>query len=214
MVFVNSFKKHFQPGAICPGAELYSPEEWDTHCSTFFDNLKNNDGLYVDIGTHHPYPPFKHFHQKGWQKITIEQVATSSNLYHLFFQKDHNTGAAPGIETDLNHHLAYDPEKKPIALPPNIKIVNVRKTLMSKILADNLPVGQTIDCLSLDAIGFDMMALKSNNWNKYFPLFIIVKVDTTMKNPGTAGIYGFLIQKNYKLIAKTPGAVFFKYDRN
>lgn len=221
-VFIEHLKKRFSVGRIFSEREYIQGE--NIAYRSFSENRKSYTGFYIDIGTHHPYPFSNtlHFSQKGWQKITIEPTSESANLFNLFS----NTGMVINTEQGAKHEssmLYYlknrktsgstiEIAKKSIAtFNTVIKTVNVREKPLAAVLDNNLPAGQTIDFLSLDAAGFDMRALKSIDWTRYIPLFIIIKVNAGIQG-GAAPICSFLMQKNYKQVAKTDRAYFFKYS--
>jgi hypothetical protein len=49
------------------------------------------------------------------------------------------------------------------------KVVNIKTQTLERILKANLPNGQAIDFLTIDAEGFDFNILRSNNWELYRP---------------------------------------------
>ncbi len=76
-----------------------------------------------------------------------------------------------------------------------------------KYLDKYLPAGQKIDFLTIDVEGLDLQVLKSNNWNKYKPSFIMCggpRIDFT--NLTDSEVYRFLQEQGYQLVAKTLGA--------
>ena len=93
-----------------------------------------------------------------------------------------------------------------------IKTVNVRETPLAVVLDNNLPAKQTIDFLSLDVAGFDMRALKSIDWNRYIPVFIVVKINAGQQR-GVASICSFLMRRNYEQVVQTNHGFLFKYNR-
>ena len=224
-VFINQFKKYFSVDWIFPEND-YTRKKEDIPSRLFFENRENYTSFYIDIGTHHPYPFSNklHFSQKGWQKIVIEPAAGSSNLFNLLSEAGINLNstrdAAQGtpffshfksIKTNSNTaETAAGSIPTPGAI---IKTINVKEMPLATILDNNLPAGQTIDFLSLDVAGFDMRVLKSADWNRYCPLFIIVKVASGTKGDLAAICY-FLIHINYEQVAKTDRALFFKYKGN
>jgi len=90
---------------------------------------------------------------------------------------------------------------------------------LEKILEKYLPKGQKIDLLSVDVEGMDLEVLKSNDWKKYRPKMVICEdlafdLDKWMrrlrgKREGF-GVGEFLMEKGYRLTAKTPYSLIFK----
>ncbi|MDB5086988.1 MAG: FkbM family methyltransferase [Mucilaginibacter sp.] len=217
-VFINQLKKYFSFDWIFPEIDYIQKRE-DIPCSLILENRENYTGFYVDIGTHHPYPfsNTSHFHQKGWQKIIIELALSSSSLFSLLSEAGVNLNAgrdAPPDRPLFSHFKNAKTNNSPaenLTRPCAIaKIINVREMSLATVLDNNLPAGQRIDFLSLDVAGFNMNALKSLDWNKYGPLFIIVKIAPGTKS-GFAPVYSFLMQRNYEQVVQTERAFFFKY---
>jgi len=78
------------------------------------------------------------------------------------------------------------------------------------VLDKYLPAGQKIDFLTIDVEGLDLMVLKSNNWAKYKPSYILVEDRIDFKNLAESGVFNFLEKQGYKLVAKTLRTLFFK----
>jgi hypothetical protein len=217
-VFINQLKRYFSIDWIFSESD-HTPKRENIPCSLFLENRESYSGFYIDIGAHHPYPFSNtlHFSQKGWQKIIIEPALNSSSLFNLLSEAGINlntgwdtpSGASlfsnfKNVKTNIN---SAESLTWPCAIA---KIINVRKTSLATVLDNNLPSGQRIGFLSLDVAGFNMSALKLLDWNRYRPLFIIVKVAPGTKS-GLAAIHYFLVQQNYEQVAKTDRAFFFKY---
>uniref|UniRef100_UPI00404B1AC1 FkbM family methyltransferase n=1 Tax=Flavobacterium sp. TaxID=239 RepID=UPI00404B1AC1 len=80
-----------------------------------------------------------------------------------------------------------------------------------EVLLDNyLPLGQSIDFLTIDVEGFDYEVLLSNNFQKYKPILILVEIysncfDDLLDNR----ITNLLQKEGYKIYAKTVNTVFY-----
>jgi hypothetical protein len=46
---------------------------------------------------------------------------------------------------------------------------------LAEVLARNLPAGQAIDFMSVDVEGHDLSALRSNDWSRFRPRFVVVE---------------------------------------
>jgi FkbM family methyltransferase len=203
----------------------YSQEGEDMIYRSFFENRKHYKGFYIDVGAHHPYrfSNTVHFYQSGWRGINIEPTPSAIKLFNIFRRRDINLNigisAIAGIlpfycfnEPALN---SFDKEISTARSETNTKykitnVINIKTIPLEQVLATHLPEGQTIDFLSIDAEGFDMEVLKSNNWDKYVPLFIMVEVEIDIQNMAGSEIYNYLLARNYELVAKTARTSFFK----
>lgn len=156
--------------------------------AAFFQDKR--DGFYVDVGAHHPYRISNTalFHERGWHGINIDVderaiaaflrcrpgdinilsgVASDSGIMelHLFGEGAVNT---------LSPSLAEEYEKIPGRKIIEVKPVQVHP--LWKILDENLPDGQQIDLMNIDVEGLDNEVLRSNNWDKYRPVALLVEI--------------------------------------
>lgn len=206
----------------------YSQEGEDMIYRSCFEDRKNYKGFYIDVGAHHPYrfSNTVHFYQNGWRGINIEPTPGAIKLFQLFRRRDVNldigidasVGNLPFYcfnEPALNSFNQKISDERALTTKYKItKVINVKTMPLSQVLDQHLPAGQTIDFLTIDAEGFDLEVLKSNNWNKYIPLFIMVETNINLKNLQQSEIYNYLTVRNYELVAKTSRTSFFKLVAN
>jgi hypothetical protein len=78
------------------------------------------------------------------------------------------------------------------------------------VLHKYVPKGKKIDFLSVDAEGFDLIVLNSNDWETYRPTFVLVEEELAIAELEKSEIYQLMLQKKYALVAKTKRTLFFK----
>jgi len=146
------------------------------------------DGLYVDVGAHHPerYSNTKLLYDAGWRGINIEPDRES---YMRFVHKrpgDTNLNVGVGAKAGaLTYHRFSDPALntfdagqakqwmgKPWVAYLGESTVDVQP--LSSILESHAS-GAAIDLLTIDAEGMDADVLRSNNWQKYRPSVVVVE---------------------------------------
>jgi len=165
-------------------------------------------GFYVDIGANDPdvMSNTKLFYERGWRGINVEPdpdlhdklcqkrnldinlkcgIGTKPGLM-TFYKMSANTLSSFNKEAALHAGMLYD------ATPIGEEMIPV--STMSDILSQHLD-GQTIDFLSVDAEGYDLAVLQSNDWSRYRPSVIIVEI-----NVGGDDIVSYLQKLNYILI--------------
>ena len=82
---------------------------------------------------------------------------------------------------------------------------------LADILDEYLPAGTTIDFMTIDAEGLDMEVLRSNNWKKYRPSYILVESNPFMLSDMHSSELGqFMQQEGYSIFAKTYYTYFFR----
>ncbi|MDB5146688.1 MAG: FkbM family methyltransferase [Mucilaginibacter sp.] len=203
----------------------YSQEGEDMVLRSFFEGKKNYKGYFVDVGAHHPYRYSNtlFFYQKGWKGINIEPTPGAIKAFNIFRRKDINLNigvsdrrdklifycfnepALNGFSKELSEERNGTSKKYKI-----IKEVEVETYPLAEILDKYLPAGQKIDFLTIDVEGLDLIVLKSNNWNKYKPSYILVEDRIDFTNLSDSEVYKYLEEQGYQLVAKTLRTLFFK----
>ncbi|WP_158796232.1 FkbM family methyltransferase [Pedobacter sp. L105] len=206
----------------------YSQEGEDMVYRSFYENRKHYKGFYIDVGAFHPYrfSNTLYFYQSGWRGINIEPTPGAIKIFKLLRKRDINLNI--GINTamgELPFYCFNEPALNSFnkQISENIaaakryrikKIIPVQTMPLSKILDNYLPAGTTIDFLNIDAEGLDLEVLKSNDWNKYIPLFIMIEVRITLEDLAISDVYNYLLARNYQLVAKTSRTSFFKLKQH
>ena len=194
--------------------KTYSGEGEDLILEKLLHTKKN--GFYVDVGCYHPKVgsnTYKFF-KKGWKGINIDPAPHTIKKFNDFRKKDINLNC--GISKDGRELCYYMFEESAInsfsetfykeRVASGEKFLGTKKipTTTLKAVFDEHLNGQTIDFLDIDAEGFDIEVLESNDWTKYKPLIILVEDQNMSINSLTElASYQLLIPLGYGLIAKT-----------
>lgn len=169
---------------------------------------RKREGFYVDIGCFHPtrYSNTYILHELlGWKGINIDASSKAIELFKEARPNDINIHTAIGEERGKQKlHLYSDPavstfsrdnmkktKKKGLARVVGEEVVDV--VPLSEILDVYLPKNTHIDILDIDIEGYDMQALKTNDWEKYRPSVILIE-DFSIK------AQGFKESQEYKLM--------------
>ncbi|MCL2722148.1 MAG: FkbM family methyltransferase [Treponema sp.] len=183
---------------------------------------KNKKWAWIDIGAHHPtwINNTAFFYKQGYNGINIEADPKLIKSFYALRKNDLNLNIAiadksgemdfyimdsPVLNT-LSAEEAYRYEKLGSKI---VEIVQVRTAPITEIL-DNYCEGLFPDFLSLDAEGYDLMILKSINWEKSYPKVICVEnipFLPVLKNYFLSmqknELSKYLESKNYSIIAFT-----------
>ena len=82
---------------------------------------------------------------------------------------------------------------------------------LSQILDENLPTERTIDFMSVDVEGLDLDVLRSSNWVKYRPRYLLVEIlDSSMNDIENHLVSKFMSGVGYRVYAKCVHTVIFK----
>ena len=175
-------------------------------------------GFYIDIGAHHPteFSNTKYFYERGFRGINIEPNPHLIEEFLIQRKEDINLniGIAPQ-EGEMEFYLVeastlstFDAAAaKESCKIYNSKIIgqlNTKVHPLAQIIEKHAPK-KTIDFLSVDAEGYDLKVLQSNDWNKYRPQFVIVETNQDSKN-----ILEFMSKNQYKIVYKNSTNHIFK----
>ena len=182
------------------------------------------NGVYIDVGAHHP-TRFSNTNllsqQFGWAGINIDPNPGFKKLFDEARPQD--TNLEMGVSEAPDHFFlncfgdpalnTFDVERAELVHSwGTIQSLGTRYVLvdtLANILASHLQ-GNTIDFLSVDTEGHDLQVLRSNDWEIYRSLVVLVEclgysLDALADNP----IYCFMNEKGYTLYAKTCSTFIF-----
>lgn len=203
----------------------YSQEGEDIVLSRFLEGQKS--GFYVDIGAHHPSRCSNTylFYRLGWRGINIDAMPGSMAPFRLARPRDINLEVAV---SDKKEEIAFHSFKEPLFNSADPKIAasrrkefhepasarntfNVEADTLASILDRHLPKSTPIDFLSVDIEGLDLKALRSNDWEKYQPNYVLVEIlgESIGSLPSTE-ICTFLSEVGYEPVSKLVHTVIFR----
>jgi FkbM family methyltransferase len=220
---LSNFKNSFEYALLS-----YSQEGEDLVLNRLIDNKSN--GFYIDIGAHHPkrFSNTYLFYQKGWSGINIDPMPGIMNQFDEVRPNDINLELGiSNSEQEITYYMFNEPalntfckeeaQKKNGLI--NYKIVEERKvkTHTLKYILDNyLDTETKIDFMTIDAEGYDLVVLQSNDWEKYRPALLVVedlKKQSLKEFINTSEMYSYLNHLEYSFVAKTFNTLFFKDNR-
>jgi FkbM family methyltransferase len=188
---------------------------------------KRKHGFYVDVGAHHPFRFSNTYmlYKKGWHGINIDAMPGSMTLFDRYRPRDINLETAvadapremtfymfadPAVNT-LNEQQAAESVRQGVQLVEKKQLHSRR---LEDILDQHLPAATTIDVMSVDVEGLDLQVLKSNDWSRYRPRFLLVeRLDLAFPALLEDELYLYLKAQHYELYAKTVNTLFFQ-DRS
>ena len=203
-----------------------------------FQELANNfrngqiPKIYVDVGAHDPirFSNTYRLYRNGWRGINIDPlpscvdrfmkfrpddinlnigISSSKGVieYYNFEEPAFNTLNAERANMVIENKYSNLVEKKTIQ-------VDTLQNILDKYLTTEFDNNLQIGLLTLDVETMEMDVLKSNDWEKYRPYFIImesiVNVNESLDKIYKDKAVQFLIELGYIAVAKVANAVFFK----
>ncbi len=201
----------------------YSQEGEDLILNRLFEKI--NKGFYIDIGAHHPirFSNTYFFYRKGWSGINIDARPGSMLLFNRLRKRDINIETAVSdSETELTYYMfndtalnTFDRERAEVIIKEtNYKLTSkkiIKTSRLENILDHNVTLKQSIDFMNIDVEGLDLKVLKSNNWNKYKPKYILVEsLEKDSSDIYKDPISLFLSNSGYRPFACTFNTLFYK----
>lgn len=206
-----------------PYSNLYwSQEGEDILIKRIFANKKN--GFYVDVGAHHSSRfsnTYKLYKENYWNGVNIDPSLSSYIDLKKKRKRDININIGISDKYEILKFYSFNEGalntfslKKKNQLKLNYKLRKIEKIeckKLSEVLDGCLKKNTKIDLLTIDTEGHDLKVLKSNNWSKYLPDYIIVEISSTTLDKITKdSITKFLNKKHYRIYSKLHKSVIFK----
>lgn len=201
----------------------YSQDGEDMILRRLFERQER--GFYVDVGAHHPFrfSTTCYFHRRGWRGLNIDPNPEAIAAFARARPADTNVCVGVSDMTgDLSFHFFNEPALNTFdadlaaerAQLPGYRLLETRTVpvrRLNDLLATYLPPGQGIDFLSIDVEGMDLPVLRSNDWNRFRPHFLLVEAhERTVLAIENDPINVFALAAGYRLIAKTLNTLIYE----
>lgn len=186
---------------------------------------KKKEGLFVDIGAHHPvyFSNTYHFYLKGWSGLNIDAKPGSMDLFKQFRSRDINIEAC--IAHQDNEEISFfeftqaalntiDPQMAQEVVAKGHKVIK-KHTLKTKtiktILKEASIDGRNIDFCNIDIEGVDKIILEENDWDFFKPKVIAFEDHCfDVKNIKNCETLTLLMQKGYEFTGKCGPTIIVK----
>jgi hypothetical protein len=145
------------------------------------------------------------FIQKRPEDINLEIPVSETEQelkYYIFNSTDLNTFDASKIEVYLKY--------------PGVKLlkeISLKTKTLEHILDEHISKLKSshIDFLSVDVEGLDLAVLRSNNWQKYRPDYVLAEdLFQNATETSSGKLATFMRSIGYELVSKTCNTAFFK----
>ena len=178
-------------------------------------------GFYVDVGCHHPqrFSNTYRFYLRGWKGINIDPLPGSKVRFDALRQSDITLEL--GI-SDTAGELTYYSFEEPalntfepkVAASRDLPLISedcIQVLRLSDVLDQHLPPSQRIDFLTIDVEGLDLQVLRSNDWTRYRPSYVLAEA-LGMRDVNqviSSELYAYMASQGYSLFAKCVNTLFF-----
>lgn len=210
------------------GIDAYRRSAWsqegeDLILTRLFENVL--EGYYVDIGAHHPtrFSNTYKFYRRGWSGINIDARPGTKELFDRFRPRDINIEIGIGsVKESLKYYMfedpaynGFDPELSSFRASSGVSRIIAEREIqviaLGDILDSVIPKETQIDFMSVDVEGFDYQVLRSNNWEKYRPSYVLVEIiGGKLLNLESFDIHNLLCGVGYEVYAKTHQTFIYK----
>lgn len=178
-------------------------------------------GFYIDVGSHHPqrFSNTYRFYLRGWRGINIDPLPGSKARFDALRQRDINLEL--GI-SDSTGDLAYYSFEEPAlnTFDPNVAVSRDSRLIskeciqvlrLSDVLDRHLPPNQKIDFLTIDVEGLDLQVLRSNDWSRYRPSYVLAEAlgMRDISQVVNTELCAYMASQGYSLYAKCVNTLFF-----
>ena len=211
----------------------YSQFGEDVHIVSYYDRLAYERGIMVekgcavDIGA---YRPIQHsntygLYKRGWRTINIDPTPGTKLKFDKVRPRDTNLELAiapedgratfyvfgtPSVWNTLDAEAARETAAKLGIRPQLIPIDTAR---LETILERHLK-GNSLELLSIDAEGYDVEILRSNDFAKFAPRLIMIEVlNASLEKLATHPVAEYLAEFDYTLHSWiNPNLLFIRRD--
>lgn len=183
-------------------------------------------GFFVDVGAHHPYKYSNtyFFYKLGWHGINIDANPKNMDLFKRKRKRDINLGVGISqINQELNFYSfeesalssfdeALSKTRIEIEKYKLDEIIIIQTQRLEDILEKYIIGGKKdIDFMSIDVEGLEIEVLKSNDWTKFRPKYLLIEIlNLDLENPKTNATYNYIRSLGFIFQARTFNTCLFK----
>lgn len=184
-------------------------------------------GFFVDVGAFHPqrFSTTCSLYLKGWRGINLDPTPGTKDLFDRLRPGDINLETAIASESGTRTLCCFDEEAISTLDPARAAFLEsvglpVRRRLtvitipLSDVLSRHVPPGKKIDLLNIDVEGLDLDVLRSNDWKRFRPEWVLVEVlqTRTLSELEQSAVTAFLRPLGYQTVAKTFNTAFYHQE--
>jgi FkbM family methyltransferase len=185
----------------------------DLQLMKLIDN--STPGVFVDIGSWHPKKASNtyFFYLRKWKGICIDPNPELKDLYHSLRPRDIFINAGVGFSSEPMKYFMFSESSINTFSKDFIKSKNLESKIVNQldipiyslkeILSKHILPTDRLDFFDIDAEGFDLEVLKTNDWDLFRPKIVVIESDLPIKEDINSDIVKYLESKNYKLLGKS-----------
>lgn len=219
---LRGLAKHAEPWS----RTSYAQEGEDCVLARLMSDMRDT-GWYVDVGAHHPvrFSNTYAWYRRGWRGIVIEPNVDAAAPFARVRPRD--TFVAAGVAEasgELVYHRfdegalnTFDADVAQAHVTAGryrlLDTVRVPVERLDVLLARHLPTDVAIDFLTVDVEGFDLSVLRSNDWKRFRPRFVLAEAlgfEPDAPDALVHPVLSWMRGVGYRWVAKTLNTLFFE----
>ncbi len=188
---------------------VYSQFGEDSVLLHLLGGRKARQGFYVDVGCHHPRKGSNTylFYKMGWRGVLVDLEQAKVQACRMLRPGDTTLLAAV---SDVEEEVSiYAPEKFSVlatidrqASAGAREIGRIRTRTLTSLLDDTAYRDRRIDLLNVDVEGVDLQVLRSLDFARYQPRFVVVETwDDKLERILEGPIHHHMAGQNYEIAA-------------
>ena len=201
----------------------YSQEGEDLLLERHLSSVQN--GFYLEVGAHHPFR-FSNtylFYQRGWSGLCIDANPESMTFFKKFRPRDLCVEVGVSDQEGILDYYVFNDKALNTFSSEKAKFIQEKTDYrlfrklevpvkpLNTILESHLPAHRKIDFLTLDIEGFDLKVLRTLDWKKYSPTFVVVEDHLfALEDPGRSEIHQLMTSEGYQLVSKLYISLIYK----
>ena len=164
---------------------------------------------YIDIGCFEAvrFSNTYFFYLLGGSGLVVDLRATHESSFRKFRPRDKFVCAAVSNSDTPVSILSQGRAFDKIGEGPNA--VTVMPQSLASLLENHWFKSQSIDILDIDCEGSDLAVLRSNNWQKFRPLTLVVEDFHSPDSPEPSPITLFMVEHGYRQVLRLRNNSFF-----
>jgi hypothetical protein len=167
-------------------------------------------GFYVDLGCAYALLGSNTalFYRYGWRGVCVDANPSFGPEYAAIRPRDTFVNCALGNGAEAywaRHHTNVGMsrmEASPAAFGPDFDApVKLQTQPLSEVLNRHVPVGMEIDIMSVDLEGTELAVLRTSDWERFRPKFIVIEVDVDASTIDRSMPLSFLREHGYRVVS-------------